>query len=90
MAEGKELYHISERIGHSDYSTTVDNMVIYQAKQERKLLPLQTSIYKVGVILRVKIIKILFQGFISLIWWLQRELNQRHKDFQSSALPTEL
>ena len=25
-----------------------------------------------------------------LIWWLQRELNQRHKDFQSSALPTEL
>ena len=23
-------------------------------------------------------------------WWLQRELNQRHKDFQSSALPTEL
>ena len=25
-----------------------------------------------------------------LRWWLQRELNQRHKDFQSSALPTEL
>ena len=25
-----------------------------------------------------------------LKWWLQRELNQRHKDFQSSALPTEL
>lgn len=24
MAEGKELYHISERIGHSDYSTTVN------------------------------------------------------------------
>ena len=23
-------------------------------------------------------------------WWLQRELNQRHEDFQSSALPTEL
>ena len=29
--------------------------------------------------------------FVFLIrWWLQRELNQRHKDFQSSALPTEL
>ena len=27
---------------------------------------------------------------IYLKWWLQRELNQRHKDFQSSALPTEL
>ena len=24
MAEGKELYQISERIGHSSYSTTVD------------------------------------------------------------------
>ena len=24
------------------------------------------------------------------IWWLQRESNQRHEDFQSSALPTEL
>lgn len=24
MSEGKELYHISERIGHSDYSTTVN------------------------------------------------------------------
>ena len=23
-------------------------------------------------------------------WWLGRELNPRHKDFQSSALPTEL
>ena len=23
-------------------------------------------------------------------WWLQRESNQRHEDFQSSALPTEL
>ena len=23
-------------------------------------------------------------------WWLEPELNQRHKDFQSSALPTEL
>ena len=27
---------------------------------------------------------------IVILWWLQRELNQRHKDFQSSALPTEL
>ena len=26
----------------------------------------------------------------NILWWLQRELNQRHKDFQSSALPTEL
>ena len=25
-----------------------------------------------------------------LKWWLQRESNQRHEDFQSSALPTEL
>ena len=24
------------------------------------------------------------------IWWLQRESNQRHRDFQSLALPTEL
>jgi hypothetical protein len=23
-------------------------------------------------------------------WWLGAELNRRHKDFQSSALPTEL
>jgi hypothetical protein len=23
-------------------------------------------------------------------WWLGTELNRRHKDFQSSALPTEL
>ncbi len=23
-------------------------------------------------------------------WWLEPELNRRHKDFQSSALPTEL
>jgi hypothetical protein len=25
-----------------------------------------------------------------LEWWLGTELNRRHKDFQSSALPTEL
>jgi hypothetical protein len=25
-----------------------------------------------------------------LKWWLGAELNRRHKDFQSSALPTEL
>jgi hypothetical protein len=25
-----------------------------------------------------------------LRWWLETELNRRHKDFQSSALPTEL
>jgi hypothetical protein len=24
------------------------------------------------------------------VWWLGAELNRRHKDFQSSALPTEL
>ena len=29
-------------------------------------------------------------GLYLSFWWLQRELNQRHKDFQSSALPTEL
>ena len=28
--------------------------------------------------------------FINFNWWLQRESNQRHKDFQSFALPTEL
>ena len=29
--------------------------------------------------------------FVSFkLWWLQRESNQRHEDFQSSALPTEL
>ena len=28
--------------------------------------------------------------FIVLIWWLGTESNRRHKDFQSSALPTEL
>ena len=25
-----------------------------------------------------------------LKWWLEAELNHRHEDFQSSALPTEL
>jgi hypothetical protein len=32
------------------------------------------------------------ESFKSLIikWWLGAELNRRHKDFQSSALPTEL
>jgi hypothetical protein len=28
--------------------------------------------------------------FTSGMWWLGAELNRRHKDFQSSALPTEL
>ena len=28
--------------------------------------------------------------WIKKIWWLQRESNQRHRDFQSLALPTEL
>ena len=26
----------------------------------------------------------------NILWWLQRESNQRHRDFQSLALPTEL
>ena len=31
------------------------------------------------------------QGFLrGFLWWLGAELNRRHKDFQSSALPTEL
>jgi hypothetical protein len=36
--------------------------------------------------------KIRFKALIllSLIWWPKRESNLRHKDFQSSALPTEL
>ena len=25
-----------------------------------------------------------------IVWWLELESNQRHEDFQSSALPTEL
>ena len=33
---------------------------------------------------------ILKQHALILKWWLQRESNQRHEDFQSSALPTEL
>jgi hypothetical protein len=28
--------------------------------------------------------------FIGGKWWQEAELNRRHKDFQSSALPTEL
>ena len=33
----------------------------------------------------------LFSGHIIVKkWWLQRESNQRHRDFQSLALPTEL
>ena len=31
-----------------------------------------------------------YRSNFKLIWWLQRESNQRHKDFQSFALPTEL
>ncbi len=35
MMEGSELYHISERIGHSDYSTTV-NKYGHLSSQVRK------------------------------------------------------
>ena len=34
--------------------------------------------------------KTAYAVFLFLKWWLQRESNQRHEDFQSSALPTEL
>lgn len=30
------------------------------------------------------------QGILIKRWWPERELNPRHEDFQSSALPTEL
>lgn len=29
-------------------------------------------------------------NYLMVRWWPERELNPRHKDFQSSALPTEL
>src|SRR5690606_8759320 len=31
-----------------------------------------------------------WSGFTEKGWWLERESNPRHEDFQSSALPTEL
>ena len=31
-----------------------------------------------------------FQEVFQIRWWLERESNPRHEDFQSSALPTEL
>lgn len=37
MAEGKELYHISERIGHSDYSTTVDKYGHLSSKTRKEI-----------------------------------------------------
>ena len=41
-------------------------------------------------IIKFNKIKTPILGNYLYFWWLQRELNQRHKDFQSSALPTEL
>ena len=43
---------------------------------QRCLIPLSGSVYRVRTTYE--------------IWWLGAELNHRHKDFQSSALPTEL
>src|SRR5579859_4451887 len=34
------------------------------------------------------LLALFYRGFLK--WWLGAELNRRHKDFQSSALPTEL
>ena len=37
MLEGKELYHISERIGHSDYSTTVNKYGHLSTKTRKEI-----------------------------------------------------
>lgn len=37
MSEGKELYHISERIGHSDYSTTVNKYGHLSTKTRKEI-----------------------------------------------------
>ena len=31
-----------------------------------------------------------YHALLKILWWARLELNQRHKDFQSFALPTEL
>lgn len=37
MSEGKELYHISERIDHSDYSTTVNKYDHLSTKTKKEI-----------------------------------------------------
>ena len=37
MSEGKELYHISERIDHSDYSTTVNKYGHLSTKTRKEI-----------------------------------------------------
>ena len=37
-----------------------------------------------------RILRPVYFIYYKQIWWLQRESNQRHRDFQSLALPTEL
>ena len=40
--------------------------------------------------LRAQYVTNLYKTKLLTKWWLQRESNQRHRDFQSLALPTEL
>ena len=44
MAEGKELYHISRRLGHTNYSTTV-NEYGHLSKKARKEIAKITDKY---------------------------------------------
>ena len=40
MGEGKELYHISSRLGHSNYSTTVNKYGHLSVKKRKEIAEL--------------------------------------------------